>query len=131
MIEIVWDQEDDFITGVSDGDEGIYEGQITAGGHDDSAIGLDGGMVLEQEFSLKRIEKFGDAVDWFVAVVPSVRHKILDPIGHNGGWGVVHYSLAQRERSGVLSDPFRHDGDYGSLDGLDSLGGFWVLGDHL
>lgn len=88
-------------------------------------------MVFEKEFLLKRVEKLGDSVDRFVAMVSSVRHKLLDPICHGRGWGIVDYALSQRERSGVKSDPFGHDGDNGSLDGLDSVGGFRVLGDHL
>ncbi len=123
VIEIEGRENDHFVAGIGDGQDGVEEAHVGAGGDDDAAIGFDLDGVFGGELGAEGVEKRVDAGSHAVAVHAGIisdgpPHRF----GDDKGRAVVNDALAEGDGARVTFDHLADDRDHRRLDAEHAVG---------
>ena len=117
MVEVEWCRQDDLVTHVGDGENGVDEGHVGSGGDEDSVLWIDMDPVFVFQLFPDQFEQGRNALSELVLVVFDVFAKSIDSLIGVFRWSPTHYALPHRNGSRIVSRPFGYDRDDGRLHG--------------
>ena len=120
VVEVERHGQDDLVARIGDGQHGVQERHVAAGGHDHPAAARDVEAVLVAQLGFEPRHQAGQAFDRPVAMIGQLAAEGRERGDRLARRAVGDDALAERDRAGRLADPAGDDRDDGRLDGLDA-----------